>query len=154
MSGNSHERTNETAYCKHGLIPEDCEYCNPRTPQEIIYKRPPASKQKEVKHKGISSITVLGKKDNMDSIPSDINILHLTSQPSAVLISEILKRCPNLTTLQTPRSHFRRLVVNNKAIAALAEEKGLVIVEGSVVDREDDLNKRYDPMYRKRRRFW
>lgn len=81
-------------------------------------------------------IRVIGSKDEIAQLDPRERVVHLVAPPTALLLLELIKRCPKLEAVQIPPSRFRTMF---KSSRRLLEVQGVKVFPGSVWGHRTDM---------------
>lgn len=86
-------------------------------------------------------IRVVSSKDEINSLGSDEQIVHLAFRPSNRDIFSLVQKCPNLKAIHIPSS-YKKTVSNS--IRLFLDMQGVKLLEGDVWGHRKDINEYYE----------
>ncbi len=82
-------------------------------------------------------IRVVSSKDEIDTLNTNEEIVHLAFRPSNTDIFSIIKKCPGVKALHIPSSYMRTISTSAKMYL---EMQGIELIEGDVWGNRKDIN--------------
>ncbi|MCL7414549.1 MAG: DUF1699 family protein [ANME-2 cluster archaeon] len=86
-------------------------------------------------------IRVVSSKDEIDSLGSDEEIIHLAFRPSNKDIFSLVKACPDVKAIHIPNSYKKTV---SKSIRMFLEMQDVKLLEGDVWGHRKDINEYYE----------
>lgn len=86
-------------------------------------------------------IRVVSSKDEIDSLGTDEQIVHLAFRPSNKDIFTLVKACPDLKAVHIPNSYKQTV---SKSIRLFLDMENIKLLEGDVWGHRKDINEYYE----------
>ena len=86
-------------------------------------------------------IRVVSSKDEISTLDSDEQIVHLAFRPSNKDIFALVSRCPGLKALHIPSSYKKTI---SRSIGIFLEMQEIQLIEGDVWGHRKDINEYYE----------
>ncbi|WP_292462335.1 DUF1699 family protein [Methanolobus sp.] len=82
-------------------------------------------------------IRVISAREEINSLGSDEQIIHLAFRPSNTDVLTLVLKCPNAKALHVPHSYMKSI---SKSTQMFLEMKGIALLEGDVWGHRKDIN--------------